>query len=83
MRPNEPDVDDPIGIVDPDHYAIFIASDVKHHPAVLEDACATDRTFQVHWCCPIGTTNLPVPRHDRLAGVGIGGTLAQESLERA
>jgi hypothetical protein len=44
-----------IGIINPRHDAIFIASEVKHHSAVLEDACATDRTFYVRWRCPIGT----------------------------
>jgi hypothetical protein len=43
-----------IGIINPRHDAIFIASDVKHHSAVLEDACAADRTFYILWRCPIG-----------------------------
>ena len=83
MRPNEPDVDHPIGIIDPHHDAIFIASDVKHHSAVLEDACAADRAFHIRWRCPIGAPDLPVPGHDRLLCVGIGGTSVEEGFERA
>ena len=83
MRADEPDVDNPIGIVDPHHYAIFIAGNIKYHSAVLKDACAADCTFHVRRRCPVGARDLPVLRHDRLAGFAIGGASVNESLERA
>jgi len=42
-----------------------------------------DRTFHVRWRCPIGAPDLPVPRHDRLVCVGIGGASVEEGFERA
>ena len=50
----EPDVHDAIGIVDPDHDAILVAGDVKHHAAIPEDARAAEIPLDVRRLRPIG-----------------------------
>jgi hypothetical protein len=47
VRSDEPNVDDPIGVIDPHHDAILIAGDVEHHTAIPEDAGAPDGTLYV------------------------------------
>jgi len=45
MRADEPDINDAIGIVDPNHDTIFVAGDVEDSAAILEDAGAATKTF--------------------------------------
>jgi hypothetical protein len=42
MAADEPDIDDAIRIVDPDHEAILVAGDVKDRAAVLENTGAAN-----------------------------------------
>jgi hypothetical protein len=46
MRPNETDVNNPVGIVDPHHHPILITAKIEHHAAVLEDTRAAHGTLK-------------------------------------
>ena len=39
---DEPDVDDAIGIVDPDHDSILVSSDIEHYPTIFQDTCSPE-----------------------------------------
>jgi hypothetical protein len=41
MSAHEPDIDDAIGIIDPDHDTIFVAGDIEDDATILENAGAT------------------------------------------
>jgi hypothetical protein len=47
MRADESDVDDAIGIIDPDHDAVLVAGDVEDCTAILQDTGAPDIPFDV------------------------------------
>jgi len=49
VRADEPDIDDPIGIINPNHNAILVASDVEHGTTVFENARAANCSFHVRW----------------------------------
>jgi hypothetical protein len=40
MGAYEPDIDNPVRVVDPDHDAVLVAGDVKYRAAVLENTSA-------------------------------------------
>jgi len=73
VRADEPDIDDPIGIIDPHHNAILVAGDVEHRTAVLENARAANGSLQVRWRRPVSFSDLPVSSHHWLVRVGIHG----------
>src|SRR5262245_2801056 len=83
MRADEADVDHAIRIVDPNHDAIFVAGDVEHDAAILEDTCAADSLFYIGRVRPVCSQDLPVPRHEWVARVRIAGASGEECLERA
>ena len=63
MRANEPYVGDAIWVVDPHHDAMFVASDIEYHAAVLEDAGRSNVTFDVRRRGPVG--RFATPSRDR------------------
>ena len=83
MRTDKPDVDDPIRIVDPDHYSIFVAGDVEDRTTVFENAGAANIPLNVCRLCPVGLFHLPKPGHRWLAGVSSVRTSVKKSLDRA
>lgn len=83
VRSNEADVNDPIGIVDPHHQPVLVARNIEHHAAVLEDTRAANRPFHVRRRLPVCCLDLPIPRHQRLACIGMSGASIEERLERA
>src|SRR5882724_12970032 len=83
MRTDEPDVDDTIWIIDPDHDSILVAGNIKDGTAVLENAGAADIPFDFRRLRPIGLFHLPKPRHYRLASIGNACASVKKGLDRA
>src|SRR5713101_6182760 len=83
MGADKSDVDDAIRIVDPNHYAIFVAGDVKDHAAILENTSAADISLDIRGLRPIGLPYLPKPRHHRLASIGNACAKVEKGLYRA
>src|SRR5882757_4301992 len=83
MSADKPDIDDAVGIVDPDHDAIFIAGNVKDDASILENARATDIPFDIRRLCPVGLSHLPKPGHHRLASVGNARASIEKGFDRA
>jgi hypothetical protein len=83
MGADEPDINDAIRIVDPDHEAILVAGDVKDRAAVLENTGAANISLDVRRLRPIGPPYLPKPCHQRLAGIGNIRASAEKGLDRA
>ena len=63
MRANEPYVNNTIRVVDPNHDAILVASDIEYRAAVLEDAGRANVTFDVRRRGPVG--RFATPSRDR------------------
>src|SRR5450631_3421771 len=83
MVTNEPNVDNAIGIIDPDYNPILVASDIEDRTTILENASATDVPLDVSRLCPVGLPHLPKPSHHRFAGIGGVRGSVQEGLNRA
>ena len=83
MRSDEPDVDDPIGIVDPDHDPVLIPRDIEDDPAVFENADAANIPFHIRRFRPIRLPHLPEPGHRWLARIDDAGTTIEKGLDRA
>src|SRR6201996_1833241 len=82
MGADEPDIDDTIRKIDPNHDTIFVAGDIEDNPAVLEDTCAANVPFDIRGPCPIGLADLPEPGHQRLLGIGDTRASIEEGLDR-
>jgi hypothetical protein len=54
MGAYEPDVDDAIGVVDPDHNAILVAGDIKDHAAIFENTGAAEISLETREARPDG-----------------------------
>jgi hypothetical protein len=50
---NETDVDNAIRVVNPHHDPVFVARNIEHHTAVLEDTRAADGPFNVRRRRPV------------------------------
>ena len=83
VRSDKPDIDDAVGIVDPNHNTILVTGDIENRAAIIEDARAADGSLQLRRRRPISTPDLLVPSHYRLARVCVCGTSVQEGLKRA
>jgi hypothetical protein len=53
MGADEPDVDDPIWIVDPHDDPIFVPTDIEDGTAIFENTCASDVTLHIGRFRPI------------------------------
>ena len=80
MGAYEPDIDDPIRIVDPDHNAVLVAGDVEYRAAVLENTGAAYIPFDVRRFAPVSLFDLSKPRHERLTGISHTGVISEEKL---
>ena len=80
MGAYEPDIDDPIRVVDPDHDAILVAGDVEYRAAVLGNTGAAYIPFDVRRFAPISLFDLSKPRHERLTGISHTGAISEEEL---
>jgi len=56
--PMKPDIDDPIGIIDPHPNAILVAGDVEHRTAGLENARAANGSLHVRCRRPVSSSDL-------------------------
>jgi hypothetical protein len=72
MRPDETDVNNPVGI----------ARKIEHHAAVLEDTRAADSPLHACRRRPVCCLDLPIPSHQWLACISIGRASIEEALER-
>jgi len=54
----KPDIDDPIGIIDPHPNAILVAGDVEHRTAGLENARAANGSLHVRCRRPVSSSDL-------------------------
>src|SRR5689334_15464481 len=82
VRSNEPDVNNPVRIVDPHHQPILIARYIKDHAAILEDTRAADRPLHVRRSCPVRCLGLSIPSHQWLTWVVMSTASAEDGLER-
>jgi hypothetical protein len=79
MGAYEPDIDNPIRVVDPDHDAVLVAGD-EYGASVSENAGAAYIPFDVRRFAPISLLDLPKPRHERLTGVSHVRAVSKEEL---
>src|SRR2546426_4172190 len=71
VRSHKPDVDHPIGVVDPHHEPVVVALDVEHHAVVADDARASVLLLDLRGGIPILLLDLAVPREQRLFRVSV------------
>ena len=82
VRADEPDIDDPIGIINPYHNTILVAGDVEHRTTVLENARAANGSLHVRGRRPVSRSDLSVPSHHWLARVGVTRASTEEDFKR-
>jgi hypothetical protein len=80
MGAYEPDIDNPIRIVDPDYDAVLVADDVEYGASVLENTGAAYIPFYVRRFTPISLLDLSEPRHKRLTGISHDRAIPEEKL---
>jgi hypothetical protein len=83
MGADEPDIDNPIRIVDPNNDAILVTGDIEDSAAVLENADSADIPLDVRRPRPVGLPDLPLPSHCRLTCISNAGATIEKSLDRA
>src|SRR5882672_9749173 len=81
MCADKPDVDDPIGIIDPHNDPVFVARDIEHSAAIPEDAGTADIPLNVGWLRPVCLPDLPKPGHHRPTGIGYAFAAAEKCLD--
>ena len=82
MRTDEPDVNDAIGIVNPDNDPVFISCDIEYRPPIPQNAGVADIPFEVSRPGPVRSQNLAIPRHQRFARIFDVGALIKIFVNR-
>ncbi len=81
MGADEPDINHPVGVVDPDYQTILVSRQIKHHSAIFENTGRGEVTPEVGRCSPICLQSVIVSGERRLFSVLVFRMILPKSLQ--
>src|SRR5665213_1577923 len=81
VRADESDVNNAVGIVDPNYQPVFVSGKVENSSAVLENACCSKVPLKGCRRIPVGAGHDLIPRQNGLACIMVFCGAFDEALE--